>query len=111
MRCINADKLVMREIRDIIDIAISAVENQDKYYWHDLKKNPDDLPDKCDRTTYLIFGEYEKGKDYFLSKFYGYGEECQGYRECPQGVWEAHSSGIDVIAWREIEPFEGGDIK
>lgn len=27
-----------------LDAAVKALENQDKYRWHDLRKNPEDLP-------------------------------------------------------------------
>lgn len=36
----------------------------------------------------------------FISKFYGYGEECQGFREFPEGVWEVNELGETVIAWQ-----------
>lgn len=63
------------------------IEKEDKYAWHDLRKNPDDLPKDGQRIIVT------DGKNYFS------GKEC-GYTCCEVG------SRL-VIAWREIEPFEG----
>jgi len=38
----------------------------------------------------------------FTSKFYGYGEECQGYKEYPEGVWEINQCELEVIAWQPL---------
>lgn len=89
-----------------IDKAIEALEKQsitekasDKYRWHDLRKNPNDLPIKdglyavavkyfAEEKSEIGFGQFEN--------MYGYGSG-----------WSAimPSCGT-VIAWREIEPFE-----
>jgi hypothetical protein len=46
-------------------------------------------------------------EEIFTSKFYGYGEECQGYREYPEGVWEINQCELEVIAWRPLpEPYK-----
>lgn len=45
----------------------------------------------------------------FTSKFYGYGEECQGFKEFPEGVWEIDAYGEIVIAWQPSpEPWKEG---
>lgn len=80
----------------------NMVCNADKYRWHDLRKNPEDLPDDerkvylaVDMKTYItyIIGEYslspvkdDSVRDWFSSDGF--------YLKA-------------VIAWREIEPFEG----
>lgn len=41
------------------------------------------------------------------SKFYGFGEECQGYKEFPDGVWDVNQYGHEVIAWQPLpEPYK-----
>lgn len=65
------------------------VEKTEKYKWHDLRKNPEDLPentgvylvkrptDRCTYCEYTVFVYNTK-------------------------LWIEQS----VVAWREIEPFE-----
>ena len=38
----------------------------------------------------------------FTSKFFGYGEECQGFREYPDGVWEINQCELEVTAWQPL---------
>ena len=33
------------EYYEAIEMAVEALEKADKYRWHDLRKNPDDLPE------------------------------------------------------------------
>ena len=48
---------------------------------------------------------YTDDKNINVSRFYGFGEECQGYKEFPDGVWEINECGIDVTHWMKmIEP-------
>ena len=50
----------------------------------------------------------ERG-EIFTSKFYGYGEESQGSKEFPDGVWEIDACEETVIAWQELpEPPKEG---
>lgn len=80
-----------------IRVAKDAIEKQNKYRWHDLRKNPDDLPEKytnivyifkCDGITHYNTDNYSCGL--FESWKDGYGRE------------------YEYIAWRDIEPFEEG---
>lgn len=78
-------------------------ELKSKYRWHDLRKNPNDLPDDNDtRSEYVV----TDGSQYFTSKYFGKGEYFNGCWEYPDGVFECNAYDVDVIAWREIEPFE-----
>lgn len=95
---------------DVLGCAIDAIEKalekqaiteitNDKYRWHDLRKNPNDLP-KIDDMVLVCF-EW-KGKfsgdiytDYVTS--YHNGILFDGFQI--DGLYK-------VIAWREIEPFE-----
>lgn len=115
------------------EIAIKALEKQEKYRWHDLRKDPDDLPDNENEvdiafTTWngkvgiarafyedgtmhsedSMMGAGVKGWDYWCE----YCEETDDYI-IPAGWLEYVCFGEtytivdrEVIAWREIEPFE-----
>lgn len=81
-------------------MAIEALNKQairektiDKYRWHDLRKNPDDLPD--DEREYWVHGVWGSGKvsegGCVFKKDDGYFDACWNF---------------NVTAWREIEPFD-----
>lgn len=84
-----------------LDVAINAVEKAEKYRWHDLRKNPDDMPEEdvkvltVHRYHHFSIGEdaneYEIGHRYRDTFFFSGGE----------GV------NSKVLAWKYIEPFEG----
>lgn len=71
---------------------VQAVEpEKDKYGWHDLRKKPDDVPDtdrKVECRTMTMKG--------VVNPVFGY---FSGDRWCC-------GMNANVIAWREIEPFE-----
>ena len=75
-------------------MAIEALEKAEKYRWHDLRKNPNDLPTKD--GTYWVHGKWSIGKT------------REG--ECD---YKAHNGyfiiaqNFNVIAWKEVEPFYG----
>lgn len=73
------------------------LKEQEKYKWHDLRKNPDDLPEKYIEVLVTDGGSYEI---WSLSDIGG-SEEI---------VWaDEYGNYLDVdeaIAWREIEAFE-----
>ena len=84
------------EFDDAIYTAIEALEKADKYRWHDLRKNPDDLP----RVT-NGYGE----SDYVLVKT-GCFEWCDmemAYYSYAKKQWSIDNY---VFAWQYIEPFE-----
>lgn len=83
------------EICVAIDMAIEALEavgKADKYKWHDLRKNPEDLPDTPRLVLTKIDFEYW---EYEISRYMQF--ECTG-------MWMNQKA--QPIAWREIEPFE-----
>ena len=85
------------EFDDAIYTAIEALEKADKYRWHDLRKNPDDLPE-------AIGGGYES--DYVLvmigtPEWNGWE---QAYYHHGKRLWSTYEQ--NVFAWRYIEPFE-----
>ena len=82
-----------------LKLAIKALEKADKYRWHDLRKNPDDLPE-------AIGGGYES--DYVLVMI-GTPEwdnhEWAYYNYNTKG-WSTPFYEQNVFAWRYIEPFK-----
>ena len=85
------------EILELNKIVIKALEKADKYRWHDLRKNPDDLPE-------AICNGYES--DYVLVMI-GTPEwnHCEFvYYNHNSRVWSTYEQ--NVFAWRYIEPFK-----
>ena len=77
-------------------MAIKALEKADKYRWHDLRKNPDDLPEAD-----------EYGRSEFVFVMIGTPEwySCEwAYYNHDKKEWSIYEQ--DVFAWRYIEPFE-----
>ena len=86
------------ELLQLNKIVSKALEKADKYRWHDLRKNPDDLPE-------AIGGGYES--DYVLVMI-GTPEwySCEwAYYHHDKKLWSIYEQ--NVFAWRYIEPFEG----
>lgn len=84
-------------------------EYKEKYRWHDLRKNPNDLPDVEHRRK-AYFHVVQAGKEarpaiLQYKKEFGFGI----YNEFGNGL---NFTGIDtdlvapVVAWKEIEEFE-----
>lgn len=68
-------------------------EKEKKYAWHDLRKNPDDLPDTPRLVLTKIDFEYW---EYEISRYMQFEYT---------GMWMNQKA--QPIAWREIEPFGG----
>lgn len=69
--------------------AKAIVEQFEKYRWHNLIKNPDDLPD--DYGEYLVAERWSDGSIAYSTASFVAREEC----------WDSV-----IIAWREIDPVE-----
>ena len=85
------------EFDDAIYTAIEALEKADKYRWHDLRKNPDDLPEAIcggDESEYVVvmIGTPE------------WNSWEQAYYHHDKKMWSTYDQ--NVFAWRYIEPFE-----
>ena len=79
-----------------IDAAIKALEKADKYKWHDLRKNPDDLPEA---------DEYGKSKYVLVMLGTPAWYSCEwAYYNHNAKVWSLYEQ--NVFAWRYIEPFK-----
>ena len=82
-------------------MAIKALEKADKYRWHDLRKNPDDLPeaDGNSESEYVLamIGTPE------------WNSWEQDYYHHDKKMWSTYDQ--NVFAWRYIEPFEEEEEK
>lgn len=81
----------------------SAVDYLERYRWHDLRKNPNDLPngdwDKkilCVVRSPIRFYERYHICHYVRGEFIGFYE----HKKVDSGIFQT------VTAWRYIEPFE-----
>ena len=82
--------------RKVREVCLKALEKADKYRWHDLSKNPDDLPEAD-----------EYGRSEFVFVMTGTPEwySCEwAYYHHDKKLWSIYEQ--DVFAWRYIEPFE-----
>lgn len=68
-------------------------KTSDKYRWHDLRKNPEDLPKEEIRVEMIVLAVNEK-RNVFGMRLH-------------DNIWAINGfvTSLDVIAWREIEPF------
>ena len=81
---------------DACILAVEALEKANKYRWHDLRKNPDDLPEAD-----------EYGRSEFVFVMTGTPEwySCEwAYYHHDKKLWSIYEQ--DVFAWRYIEPFK-----
>ena len=79
------------------NMAIKALEKADKYRWHDLRKNPDDLPK-------AIGGSYVSEYVFVMIGTPGWNNCEWAYYKHNHKEWSTYEQNI--IAWRYIEPFE-----
>lgn len=86
--------------------AIDALERQEKYRWHNINKNPEDLPKNLSKSylfenkwgqvfkgTFRIVGNIKLFETHIYSKVHG-GDIWLQYKTC------------NVVRWKEIEPME-----
>ena len=85
------------EFDDAIYVVIEALEKADKYRWHDLRKNPDDLPE-------AIGGSYVSEYVFVMIGTPGWNNCEWAYYKHNHKEWSTYEQNI--IAWRYIEPFE-----
>ena len=84
------------EILKLNKIVIDALEKADKYRWHDLRKNPDDLPE-----------DNGYGKSEYVLVMIGTPEwySCEwAYYSYNAKMWSTYDQ--NVFAWRYVEPFK-----
>ena len=85
------------EFDDAIYTAIEALEKADKYKWHDLRKNPDDLPE-------AIGDGYESEYVLVMTGTPEWNSWEQAYYHHDKRLWSTYEQ--NVFAWRYIEPFK-----
>ena len=83
-------------------MAIKALEKADKYKWHDLRKNPDDLPE-------AIGGGYESEYVLVMIGTPEWNSWEQAYYHHGKKMWSTYEQ--NVFAWQYIEPFEEEEKK
>lgn len=82
-----------------------------KYGWHDLRNNPDDLPEADERVIFWV-GEMENEAEYWYSgrfKVFPHVNEVHFENDDNEQLFTQHVYKIeDVIAWKrlDLEPFE-----
>lgn len=90
---------------------VTAVKEAQKYAWHDLRKNPDDLPCAEEPVLILDGGSYMVtvyGKVYNpLTKDYLHSESSYYKDYLLKWHLPQYHKQEDVLAWRYIELFEG----
>lgn len=99
------------EFLDTIAESITALEKSEKYRWHDLRKNPNDLPSEDGVYRCVFKDEVNSYFDCDYRKGIGFGKECfLEHDELPGSPKEYYFEGFDeddeVIGWQEREPFE-----
>lgn len=96
-----------------LEEAREALEKAEKYHWHNLRKNPEDLPElrvECEVALKRTYSDYRMNGHarrlelsdgiYWYEEHYGFVQ----HPKCNNGC--GGDNTIEVIAWREIEPFE-----
>ena len=91
---IDTESFFPREVREV---CLKALEKADKYKWHDLRKNPDDLPE-------AIGGGYESDYVLVMIGTPEWNSWEQAYYHHGKRLWSTYEQ--NVFAWRYIEPFE-----
>lgn len=82
-------------------------EENGKYLWHDLRKNSEDLPNISKRigTSKQIMFVDDEGYQYIGYLYIQNGKSGRKYKRWYADFCDDKIKG--VIAWRDIEPFEG----
>lgn len=86
----------IKAIEDAHILAVEALKKADKYRWHDLRKNPDDLPEDngYGESEYVLVMIGTPEWNSWEQAYYHHGKR----------LWSIYEQ--DVFAWRYIEPFE-----
>ena len=85
------------ELLQLNKIVSKALKKADKYRWHDLRKNPDDLPE-------AIGGGYESEYVLVMIGTPEWNSWEEAYYHHGERLWSTYEQ--NVFAWRYIEPFK-----
>ena len=90
---IDTESFFPREVREV---CLKALEKANKYRWHDLSKNPDDLPeaDGNSESDYVLVMTGTPEWNSWEQAYYHHGKR----------LWSTYEQ--NVFAWRYIEPFK-----
>lgn len=84
---------------DLLCESVDKADKYDKYCWHDLRKNPEDLPELLNDVLVCT-------KDSFGNLEYVVASKHDGKIVDNHIVFNGWTCLGIPIAWREIEPFE-----
>lgn len=89
----------VNELLQLNKIVSKALKKSDKYRWHDLKENPDDLPEanRWGESNYVLV------KALIKVGCYACNDMRKAYYNHTQKKWSIDGN---VFAWRYIEPFK-----
>lgn len=102
------------ELRENIELcehmknAYEALEKIDRYKWHDLCKNPEDLPNHLERIIFKTNESNEFNNGYFSGEYDSFSKVFFN-DDKQRSVLLGGYNISDVIAWKRIEPFEVTD--
>ena len=85
------------EILQLNKVVSKALKKANKYRWHDLRKNPDDLPE-------AIGNGYESDYVLVMIGIPEWNHWEWAYYHHDKKLWSTYEQ--NVFAWRYIEPFE-----
>lgn len=85
--------------KQVLDVVSYLFDEQNKYRWHDLRKNPADLPEDNKDVLVTIKGGCVNRT---------WHDSC-GWRNATAKK-ARHYSDKSVLAWKEIEEFENDEI-
>lgn len=78
-----------------------SLEKEDKYRWHDLRKNPDDLPPNGYYDTWSYWHEaYQNNRAFYDA------DKKRWLFHPDNNVGKPWIEGLSIRAWRYIEPFK-----
>ena len=80
---------------EAVYMAISALEKADKYKWHDLRKDSNDLPKEDGEYLVKVLSIGKYPTSYYISEYYKVGLTD----------WLSYNK-IKIIAWCEFDHFE-----
>ena len=92
------DTSKVNELLQLNKIVSKALKKADKYRWHDLRENPDDLPeaDEYGCSEYVLVMTGTPAWDNHEWAYYNHNTRMWSTPFCVQ----------NVFAWRYIEPFK-----
>lgn len=103
-KCICAVECPLFGDRSCLDEFAKAIaEHFEKYRWHDLRKDPDDLPEEEGVLVLCVFDNFTCENGTF-ERVYLTGANYAG-----ELVPTVRNDGCVPVAWREIEPYEPED--